>query len=113
MYWTTGIVAAFGALLILGGSIGYVQKQSLISLLSGILAGTVLLVTAYAIHKGTHRAHYLALLLAMLFTLFFHLRYVWTAALFPNGAMALISCMVTVALLILRPSYRNGPPPKI
>lgn len=112
MYWTTGIVTAFGVLLILGGSIGYVQKQSLISLLSGALSGTVLLVTAYAIHRGTHRAHYLALLLAMLFTLFFHLRYVWTAALFPNGVMALISCLVTVALLILRPSYRSGPTPR-
>lgn len=105
MKWTKWIVAVFGALLIIGGCIGYVQKQSLISLLSGALFGTVLLVTAFAIHKGTHKAHYVALLLAMAFTLFFHLRYIWTAVFFPSGAMALLSCLVTVALLILRPAY--------
>lgn len=107
MSWTTWIVAAFGAFMILGGSIGYIQKQSLISLFSGALFGTVLLATAYAIYRGAYKAHYLALLLAMGFTLFFHLRYIWTSAFFPNGIMALISCLVTVALLILRPTNKS------
>lgn len=107
MSWTTWIVAAFGAFMILGGSIGYIQKQSLISLFSGALFGTILLAMAYAIYRGAYKAHYLALLLAMALTLFFHLRYVWSAAFFPNGIMALISCLVSVALLILRPAHQE------
>ena len=107
MRLTTWIVAAYGVLLILGGLFGYASKQSLMSLVSGSAFGVVLLLTAFAMHRDTYRAHYLALLLAMLFTLFFQLRYMWTANFFPNAIMALISCLVSVALLILRPTHRS------
>lgn len=102
--WT---IAIFGIIVIVGGLIGYVQAHSLISLLSGLFFGIALLGSAYAISKGYNRAHYIAVLLALLLTAFFHYRYVKTGVFFPSAFMAILSALVTVWLLISRPRRRQ------
>lgn len=51
----TGIIAAFayGALAILGGMIGYLQARSLVSLVSGLLSGILLLLGALLWSQGS------------------------------------------------------------
>lgn len=97
------VIAIFGAVVILGGVIGYLQAQSLISLFAGTFFGIALLSSALAIMKGVNVAHYIALLIAVLLTAFFHWRYLRTGAFLPGGLMAIVSCLVSVWLLILRP----------
>ena len=100
------IIAVFGAIVLLGGIIGYVQAKSLASLFSGTILGVALLSSAIALLKNVNTAHYVAMLIAALLTIFFHYRYLETGAVVP-ALMAVTSCLVTVALLILRPKRRH------
>lgn len=97
------IIAIFGAIVMLGGAIGYFQAQSLISLVVGSFFGIALLMSAFALMNGINTAHYVALLLAVLLTLFFHYRFLQTGAFMPAGMLAMLSCIVSVCLLVLRP----------
>lgn len=97
------LIAAFGVVIMAGGIVGYLQSQSLISLITGSLFGLALLASAFAITRGVRVAHYVALLLAATLTAFFHWRFVKTEVFLPSGLLAIISCFVSVALLVFRP----------
>lgn len=100
------IVIAFGLIIFGGGVIGYVTKHSLASLIAGSLFGIALLSSAYALSQGIYKGHYIALILAILLTVFFHVRFVQCQQFMPSGLLSILGCLVSVSLLILRPNNR-------
>jgi uncharacterized membrane protein (UPF0136 family) len=101
---TATIVFVFGLLIALGGVMGYVKGGSQASLISGIVFGPALVISAYFISKGKIAAQYAALVLTFLLDSIFTYRFAKTLSFFPAGFLSLASLavLIVVALKIRR-----------
>ncbi len=97
----TGIfVLLYGVLVILGGVIGFLKANSLVSLLMGVSFGIVVAVSGYFILQGKTRALYWAFGFSLILLAVFLLRYWQTHAMMPSGMMAILSFIVCVMLFL-------------
>ncbi len=96
----------YGVLVLVGGVIGYQKVQSLPSLISGLVFGIALLTAAFGTWRGFISAHYTAIALTIVLTLFFHYRFVVTQTFMPAGMMAIVSILALIGMFIWRPVSR-------
>lgn len=85
---------AYGILAIIGGIIGYIQAQSQISLVSGVISGLLLLVAAYFQIQGQAWALIVAVLVTGILVIFFALRFAKTRKFMPGGLMVILGMLV-------------------
>ncbi|MGB5596378.1 MAG: TMEM14 family protein [Crocosphaera sp.] len=94
----------YGILLLIGGIMGYVTAKSKPSLISGVVSGLLLLITAFIqlqqISAGLIIAQIVTILLAVVFTI----RLLKTRKFMPAGLMLVVSVATFVILL----SSNNG-----
>jgi len=60
------IVGLFGVVNIVGGLVGYLKAKSTVSLISGGLAGVLLLICAYGISMGSRFAAIVSIIIAVI-----------------------------------------------
>jgi len=92
----------YGALVLVGGLIGYATKASVPSLVAGGAFGIALLVSAWAMLKGKTSGWYVALGLAGILTLYFGNQYWQGGVLMPAGLMAALSLLALILFVVLR-----------
>ncbi len=93
------IIVVYGALVGLGGILGYVKAQSVPSLVFGLGSSIALLICGWLVSTqnamGTKGAIGIGLLLAV----FFGIRYARTRKLMPAGLMTVLSLVAVILLL--------------
>lgn len=97
------IAFVYGAIVLVGGVFGYILAGSHMSLWSGLLFGLGLFASSILMVMKRSQGHTLAVALTAILTVFFNIRYLMTKAFLPAGMMALVSALVLVALVVLRP----------
>ena len=96
----------YGTIVLIGGVAGYLQAQSLISLFSGLFFGLGLIGAALTVMRGYTSAHFTAIGLTILLTLFFHYRFAMTQVFMPAGMMAIVSVLALIGMFVYRPAKR-------
>ncbi|WP_414542102.1 TMEM14 family protein [Nostoc sp. CCY0012] len=91
----SSIVAAFayGILAIVGGIVGYIQANSQVSLLSGVISGLLLVLAGYLQIQGQAWALILAVLVTGSLVFFFALRLAKTRKFMPAGLMTILGVL--------------------
>lgn len=91
----SSIVAAlaYGILAIAGGIIGYLQAHSKVSLISGVISGLLLILTAYLQMQGQAWALTLAVFVTVILVVFFALRLAKTRKFMPAGLMTILGVL--------------------
>ncbi|MBE9050920.1 hypothetical protein IQ243_10925 [Nostocales cyanobacterium LEGE 11386] len=95
------ITAAFtyGILAIIGGIIGYIQANSQVSLLSGMVSGLLLIFAAYFQLQGQAWALTLAVLVTAILVLFFTFRLAKTRKFMPAGLMVILGILALTLMM--------------
>ncbi|MBW4653586.1 MAG: hypothetical protein KME20_11210 [Kaiparowitsia implicata GSE-PSE-MK54-09C] len=96
-----GIIAAiaYGLLTLIGGIVGYVQAQSVPSLVSGLVSGVLLLLCALLWIRGASWAAGGAIAITLLLVVVFIVRYAKTRK--PMPALLMIGAGVAAAIAML------------
>jgi len=105
---TGSIVLIYGLLVFVGGLIGHYKSASIPSLISGIVFGILLLISAFAMFKKKPWGQWSALLLAFILDAFFTWRFAKSLKFFPGGFMSLVSlAMVIILALRIKMSHKR------
>lgn len=91
------ILAIYGALVLVGGLMGFKKAGSMASLIMGGVSGLLLLATSYGLYQGHSWAQTAAFALPLLLTLFFLYRFSLSYAFMPAGLMVVLG----IATLLL------------
>jgi uncharacterized membrane protein (UPF0136 family) len=96
------IVYGYAAVVAIVGTLGYILKQSVPSIVAGLVSAILLLIAGRAIQQGQSWGFPAALVLTVLLLLNFGSRYMRseTHEFWPNGLMAVVSLLALVALFI-------------
>jgi uncharacterized membrane protein (UPF0136 family) len=94
MSFSVVLLYVYGALLILGGLMGYVKAKSVPSLVAGVVCGVIALLLGY--YYPWRFAPEAALLLALLLIVIMGRRYLRTKKLMPAGLVVILSLVVAV-----------------
>ncbi len=98
---TTAIVIwVYGALVLLGGVIGFLKAKSKPSLIAGGVSGAVLLASGWAVWTDKDFGVWVAVMLAIILMMFFAARFMKTKNVMPAGMMSGLSFAVLVALIV-------------
>jgi uncharacterized membrane protein (UPF0136 family) len=89
----------YAFLVLLGGIIGFIKVKSGMSLMMGLLFGTLLMVSAFAIYKRKVVGIWISLALVLILDAFFTYRFMKTLRFLPSGLFSLLS-LVTLFLMI-------------
>lgn len=95
------VLAIYGALVFVGGIMGYKKAGSMPSLIMGGISGLLLLLTSYGLHQGYSWAHIAAFGLPLLLTLFFLYRFSLSYAFMPAGLMVVLG-IITLLLIYFK-----------
>jgi uncharacterized membrane protein (UPF0136 family) len=90
---------AYGMLAIIGGIIGYFQANSQVSLLSGIISGSLLVFAAYLQLQGQAWALILATCITAALVIFFALRLAKTRKFMPSGLMTIFGMLALTVMV--------------
>ncbi len=91
----------YGILSIVGGAIGYKQAGSQVSLISGLISGLLLLISAYLLFGGSPAGPLLAIIISIILIVVFAIRLAKTRKFMPAGLMILFGVVNVAALLSL------------
>jgi uncharacterized membrane protein (UPF0136 family) len=95
------VLAIYGALVFVGGLMGYKKAGSMPSLIMGGISGLLLLATSYALYQGHAWAQTVAFAIPLLLTLFFLYRFSLSYAFMPAGLMIVLG-IVTLLLIYFK-----------
>ena len=105
---TTGtIVLLFGAIVTLGGLVGYVKAESLISLAVATPTGLILIIAGFSMLREKRSGFICALTLTLLMTAFFSYRFFTTLKVMPAGLMLVMSLLTLMSLIVYIQSKRR------
>jgi uncharacterized membrane protein (UPF0136 family) len=90
----------YGILVLAGGIMGYVQAQSLISLIAGLVFGVIVVISGWLAWQGMAAGVFMAAGSAMLLGLFFGYRLSQTGSFMPAGMMLTLSFVALVIIVL-------------
>ncbi len=94
------LVLIYGALLVIGGVMGFIKAGSQISLIFGTIFGGAVLLSGWAMLKKKKEGTYAALILAFAIDALFTYRMMATGKLFPAGVICILSLVVIIILAL-------------
>jgi uncharacterized membrane protein (UPF0136 family) len=92
-------ISLFAVILIIGGFMGFIKAQSLVSLIVSSVFGCILLISAVFIYKDKLPGLYTATFSILVLHLFFLYRFFKTFKLMPAGLMVLLTTLLGAPLL--------------
>ena len=93
-------IVVYGVLVGLGGILGYVKAQSILSLVFGLVSGIALLVCGWLVSTQNATGTKGAIGIGLLLAIFFGIRYARTRKLMPAGLMTVLSLAEVILLLM-------------
>lgn len=93
------LVLVYGILVLVGGFIGHIKAASTASLFSGLIFGSLLIISALFLFKGKFWGYYPSIACSFLLDAFFTYRLMSTQKFMPAGMMAFVSLIVIVFLV--------------
>jgi uncharacterized membrane protein (UPF0136 family) len=84
------VLAVYGALVLIGGFIGFLKAGSYASLIMGAISGLLLFATSYGLHEAKEWAGQAAFVIPFILTVFFLYRFSMTHAFMPAGLMVIL-----------------------
>src|ERR1041384_6295945 len=102
MRTTAIIVWVYGALVLVGGVVGYAKARSVPSLISGAVFGVAFICLGFGILRERSPASLWATILAAVLAVLMGARFAKTRKFMPAGLIAALSILVLAALLVLR-----------
>ncbi len=96
------IVWVYGALVLVGGVMGWVKARSKPSLIAGIVFGVALIVVGAGINAGHGTDVRVAATLAAVLGIIMGVRFAKSRKFMPAGLLAIVSAAVVAVLLLLR-----------
>lgn len=100
------LVFVFGLIVFLGGLMGFLKAQSIISLVTGSAFAILLISSGFLFIKGSSSAFILAMTSVIILALFFGYRFYLTGLFMPAGLMLILSVIVLAVLTMLQ---KNSP----
>ncbi|MCP5510210.1 MAG: TMEM14 family protein [Chlamydiales bacterium] len=94
------IIILFGLLVGLGGLIGYIQANSMVSLVMGFGFGVALIVSGCVMVAGKLWGQNTALVLSISLAVFFGLRFLSSKKVMPAGLILVLSLIAIMSILI-------------
>lgn len=105
---TAGWITFFyGLFIFVGGLIGYLKAESIISLIMGILFGVLLIICSIGMLKDRLFPAYMGILLTLILDAFFTYRFMMTYTFMPSGLMCVVSLVVLVIIALLIRTHLN------
>ncbi len=101
MNLSTILVGLFGVFNIIGGIIGYIKAQSFMSLISGSVAGILLLLCSYGIARNSTSAVYGAIIISLLLGGRFLMTMLRNFKVMPDLIIVLFSAVTIIAGILL------------
>lgn len=95
--WT---ILVYALVVVLGGVFGYIKAKSKMSLISGLVSGGALLVAWVLAQTSPTPGIGLAMLIAVVLSVTFILRFARTRKIMPAGLMMVLSLVVTVIFAV-------------
>lgn len=95
------IVMLYSLMLLLGGMIGFLKAQSLVSLIMGASFALATFASAFLMLKGNIAGWWSSLILTLFLTGFFGVRFYLSHKMMPGGVMLVLSLVVLFLLLFL------------
>jgi uncharacterized membrane protein (UPF0136 family) len=89
---------AYGILTLVGGIVGYLKSQSQVSLISGIVTGLLLLLSAFLQLQGNPGGLLLARIVTLILIAVFAVRFAKTRKVMPAGIMIIAGAIVLILL---------------
>lgn len=96
MNFSIAAVFAYGILAIVGGIIGYMQANSKVSLISGIISGLLLVIAGFFQLQGQAWAAILAAVVTAVLVVVFAVRFAKTRKFMPAGLMVILGIVTLV-----------------
>jgi len=100
MQTTSLISIVYGAMIALGGMMGYAKAQSVESLLTGVASGAALIVAGLVMRRGIRAGLGVALLVTVGLIAFFVPRYLQSQKMMPAGMTVILSIIALVAMIV-------------
>jgi uncharacterized membrane protein (UPF0136 family) len=101
---TAVVIWVYGALILLGGIVGFIKAKSKPSLIAGGISGAVLLACGWAVWNDSEGARdfglWFAVALAIILMMFFAARFMKSKKIMPAGLMAGLSFAALVMLVV-------------
>jgi uncharacterized membrane protein (UPF0136 family) len=94
------VLYVYGALVLIGGIIGYATAKSQMSLIMGVASGVVLILAGYLAASGNEIGVYIGLVVSAALAVLFMLRYIKTKTVMPALVMAVLSDLAFILLVI-------------
>lgn len=104
------VIWVYALLLLIGGLMGFIKANSLVSLLSSSIIALLFFVCGYFIRKGHATAYYFAAILTIFLLAFFGYRFALTHQFMPAGLMTLLSALMISYLTLQRKYITNHLP---
>lgn len=96
MQTTAMEIWVYGAIMILGGIMGYLKVGSKASLLSGVGMGLALLASGYGVWQGSRDSLIVSVVIAALLVALFAIRLAKTRRFMPLGMLAILSLAAVI-----------------
>ena len=96
------IVSLYGALVLVGGVMGYIRAKSIPSLISDLVVGTALILMGNGILQGLASDIFVAIGLTGLLAIIMGVRFAKNNKFMPAGVLTILSAAVLVTLLSMR-----------
>ncbi|NJM96419.1 MAG: hypothetical protein HC800_03690 [Phormidesmis sp. RL_2_1] len=97
------VTLLYGILAIVGGTIGYRQAGSKVSLISGVISGFLLLVAAYLLWGGAAVGPLLSAIISLILIVVFAIRWFKTRKFMPAGLMIMVGVVNLATLWLTLP----------
>ena len=100
----------FGLVTLVGGIIGYVQADSMVSLIAGGVAGIILIFIGLRLQKGWRPGLYVALVVALALIIHFGRTYLTEGGSFmPAGLMSILALLsiLFIVVVLVQPKERK------
>jgi uncharacterized membrane protein (UPF0136 family) len=97
---TTWIVFSYSLCILVGGLVGHLKSHSKASLISGLVFGSLLLMSSWLMFQRKAIGQWIALFLSILLEVFFTWRFAKTLHFLPAGLLSLVSLMVIILVAL-------------
>lgn len=86
----------YGLMTLVGGVMDYVKAKSWISLVTGLISGGIIVLSAVIFSKGQMAGYYALMAVSLALTVFFGMKFAKSRAFMPAGLMLALSTLMLI-----------------
>lgn len=107
---TAILFLVYGLTLLMGGTIGYIKAQSMISLLSGLIFGLIIIASGTSLLNGSSWGLMVGTITTALLSIIFIVRFLNSYKWMPAGIMMIVSLVVLLSIALIHTIWKKPNP---